>query len=305
MTSIRKVLVLGASGDQGLPLLKQLISDGFEPTAGLRRADALQGTTFAHLPVVAADIENEDSLAAAFAGHDALAMHLPFEFNRERAAGFGHRIGAAARRAGLRKIVFNTSCFVADHDLGLSAHDGRRDIERSIAESGADYVVIRPVVFMDNIIRVWSKPSIVSKSIWAYPAAETLKISWICIEDIVSFMSMALGRDDLKAEKILVGGPEPLVGAEVAERLSTAAGRAIRFQSMTPDEYAAKMSFLVTGSTEVRPHSIYDGMAQFYRWYNAQPVSPLVVDTSASLAMLPIRPTPLAEWAARQDWNTV
>ena len=302
MTNIRKVIVLGASGDQGLPLLDRLQREGFQPTAGVRRADALSDTPFASVPTVRADLDDEESLFEAFRGQDALAMHLPFEFDRERAAGFGRRIASAARRAGLGKIVFNTSCFVADHDLNLSAHDGRRDIERSIAECGVPYVVVRPVVFMDNIVRVWSKPSIVDKSIWAYPAAETLKISWISLEDVAAYMTLGLARDDLKAEKVLVGGPEALVGAEVAERLSAAAGRTIHFQSLTPDVYAAKMSLLVTGSSEVRPHSIYDGMAQFYRWYNAQPTSPLVVDIDAVMATLPIAPTPLASWAADQDW---
>ena len=305
MTAIRKVLVLGASGDQGFPLLDQLLADGYQPTAGVRRADALKDTRFASLPVVPADIEDEESLVEAFKGQDALAMHLPFEFDRARAAGFGRRIGAAAKRAGLGKIVFNTSCFVADHDLDLSAHDGRRDIEQSIHDSGVPYVIVRPVVFMDNIIRVWSKPSIVNSSVWAYPAGETLKISWICLEDVAAYMVCGLGRDDLTAEKVLVGGPEALVGAEVAERLSAAAGRTIRFQSLTPDDYAAKMSLLVTGSSEVAPHSIYDGMAQFYRWYNTQPTSPLVVDMAPALAKLPITPTAMAAWAARQDWTRV
>lgn len=305
MTALRKVLVLGASGDQGLPLLDKLLEAGFQPTAGVRRADALKETRFAALPVVPADLEDEESLFKAFQGQDALAMHLPFEFDRARAAGFGRRIAAAARRAGLGKIVFNTSCFVADHDLNLSAHDGRRDIERSIAESGVPYVIVRPVVFMDNIIRVWSKPSIVHKNVWAYPAGETLKISWICLEDVAAYMTQGLERDDLTAEKVLVGGPEALVGAEVAERLSAAAGRTIRFQSLTPADYAAKMSLLVTGSSEVLPHSIYGGMAQFYSWYNVQPVSPLVVDVAAALAKLPIAPTPMDQWAARQDWNRV
>ncbi|WP_309604508.1 NmrA family NAD(P)-binding protein [Phenylobacterium sp.] len=305
MTSIRKVLVLGASGDQGFPLLQRLLEDGFQPTAGVRRVDALKDTPFASVPVVQADIEDEESLFEAFKGQDALAMHLPFEFDRARAAGFGRRIASAAKRAGLGKIVFNTSCFVAEHDLNLSAHDGRRDIERSIADSGVPYVVVRPVVFMDNLIRVWSKPSIVHKDVWAYPAGETLKISWICLEDVAAYMTCGLARDDLTAEKVLVGGPEALVGAEVAERVSVAAGRTIRFQSLTPDDYAAKMSLLVTGSSEVLPHSIYDGMAQFYRWYNVQPTSPLVVDVAAALAKLPITPTPMDRWAARQDWNRV
>jgi uncharacterized protein YbjT (DUF2867 family) len=305
MTSIRKVLVLGASGDQGLPLLQELRDKGFQPTAGVRRPDALRDTPFASLPTRFADIEDEESLVEAFRGHDALAMHLPFEFDRERAAGFGRRIGSAAKRAGLGKIVFNTSCFVAEHDLDLSAHDGRRDIERSIAESGVPYVVIRPVVFMDNMIRIWSKPSIVQQGIWAYPAAETLKISWICLEDVAAYMTCALGRDELTAEAILVGGPEALVGAEVAKRLSAAAGRPIRFQSLSPEDCASKMSLLITGSPDVAPHSIYEGMAMFYRWYNAQPVSPLVVNTAATLKKLPITPTPLSEWAARQCWDKI
>jgi uncharacterized protein YbjT (DUF2867 family) len=305
MTTISKVLVLGATGDQGLPLLDSLLAAGFSPTAGARRADALQATRFTHVPVVHADIDDEESLVRAMDGQDALAMHLPFEFDRARAAGFGARIGAAARRSGLRKIVFNTSCFVADHDLGLSAHDGRRDIERAIEESGAAYVIVRPVVFMDNMIRIWSKPSIVNASVFAYPAGETLRISWICLEDVAAYMAAALGRDELTAEKILVGGPETLVGAQVAERLSAAAGRPIRFQSLTPDEFASKMSLLVTGSPDVEPHGMYDRMAQFYRWYNAQPVSPLAVDLAPALAKLPITPTDLATWARRQDWGRV
>lgn len=305
MTAINTVLVLGGSGDQGQPLLDSLVAAGFQPTVGVRRAGALRGARHGGLPEAHADLDDEESLARAFDGKDALAMHLPFEFDRGRAAGIGARIGSAARRAGLGKIVFNTSCYVADHDLGLSAHDGRRDIEQAIAASGAGYVIVRPAVFMDNMIRVWSKPSIVNSSIFAYPAAETLKISWICLEDVAAFMTAALGRDDLTADRVLVGGPEALTGSEVAERLSAAAGRTIRFESLTPDAYASKMSLLVTGSPDVEPHGMYDRMARFYRWYNAQPTSPLAVDLPSALAKLPITPTPLLAWARRQDWNRV
>jgi uncharacterized protein YbjT (DUF2867 family) len=305
MTAIRKVIVLGASGDQGHPLLERLIADGFEPTAGLRRADALAATPFAALPAVHADIDDEETLFEAFKGQDALALNLPFEFDRARAAGFGARIGRAARRAGLAKIVFNTSCFVADHDLDLSAHDGRRDIEAHMSASGAAFVSIRPMVFMDNIIRIWSKPAVVNNGVFAYPAKDSLKISWICLRDVAAYVSLALGRDDLVADRISVGGPEALTGSEVAERLSAAAGRPIRFKSLTPDAYASNMSLLVTGSADVAPHSIYEGMAKFYRWYNAQHTSPLIVDIPPLLARLPVTPTPLADWAVRQDWNRV
>jgi NAD(P)H dehydrogenase (quinone) len=131
------VLVLGASADQGVPLVRALLAAGHEVTAGARRADAMATTPFPDLPTVHADIGDSASLAAAFAGQDALAFHLPFEFDRARAAAYGRAIGTAAKAAGIRDIIFNTACFVANHDLGLSAHDGRRDIEAALEASGA------------------------------------------------------------------------------------------------------------------------------------------------------------------------
>jgi len=64
------------------------------------------------------------------------------------------------------------------------------------------------------------------------------------------------------------------------------------------------MSRLITGSEEVVPESIWDRMGQFYTWYNAQPSSPLSVDMTQVLAVLPIRPTMLEDWARRQDWSS-
>lgn len=302
---MKKIIVLGAPADQGIPLLAALKARGLEPTAGVRRPGAMAATVHPDVPEVSADLFDVPSLAAAFSGHDALAMHLPFEFDRERAAAMGRNIAEAASAAGLRKIVFNTSCFVADRDLGLSAHDGRRDIERAIHESGVPYVIIEPMVFMDNITRIWSRPAIVNSGVFAYPAAETLKISWVSLEDVATYMVSALLHEDLIADRIAVGGPEALVGAEVAERLSVAVGRPVRFQSLSPDEFAARMSELVTGSRDVQPASIYNGMAKFYRWYNDQPVSPVALDAVPAARLLGVTPTPFAEWAKQQDWSPV
>lgn len=298
-----KVLVLGAPADQGVPLVRALLAAGHAVTAGVRRADAMAGSPFPDLPTVHADLAEPASLAAAFAGQDALAFHLPFEFDRAWAAGYEQAIANAARAAGIGRIAFNTACFVADRDLNLSAHDGRRDIEAALLTSGATCRFVEPVVFMDNMIRVWSKPSIVQRGVFAYPAAPELRINWVCLDDVADAMVMALEQPDAHPLHIALGGPEALTGSEVAERLSAALGRPIRFQSLAPDEFAAGMSELVTGSRDVAPHSIYDGMAKFYRWYNEQPVSPLVVDPALSRAALGRVPTSLADWAARQDWS--
>ncbi len=301
--AIRNVILLGATADQGIPLVGRLGEAGYHVTAAMRRPEAIAASPFPDLPVVAADITDAASLARAFAGQDALALHLPFEFDRSVAAALGRNVARAARSAGLRKIVFNTSCFVADRDLDLSAHDGRRDIERALADTGIPCVFIEPVVFMDNLIRPWSKPSIVKRGVFAYPAAPELEISWICLDDVAAYMVAALGCDRADGRHVPVGGPEPLVGDQVAGLLGAAIGRPVRFESIAPDEFAARMSELVTGSRDVPPHSIYDGMAKFYRYYNEQPQSVLVVDPAEAEQLLGVTPTPMRRWLQRQDWS--
>lgn len=301
--AIDNVIVFGASADQGIPLVNALQRRGFKVCAGARRADAMAETPFPDLKVVPADITDSASLERAFAGQDALAMHLPFEFDRDKAAAFGKTIAAGASNSGLQKIVFNTSCFVADHDLDLTAHDGRRDIEQALADTGIPCVFIEPTVFMDNIIRVWSKPSIVNRGIFAYPADETLKISWIGLSDVAEYMASALETDRANGKHVPVGGPEALVGAEVADRLSAEVGRKIEFRSLDPDDFAANMSELVTGSRELLPGTPYAGMAKFYRFYNTQPQSPLMVDPRDTARLLDIVPLTMHDWLKQWDWT--
>ena len=301
--TIKKVCVLGAPADQGIPLVASLLEHGFEVTAGVRRDNAMADTPFPDLPTVHADITDADAMAQAFAGQDAAAFHLPFEFDREKAAHFGQQIAAGAKRAGLKKIVFNTACFVADHDLDLSAHDGRRDIERSLEETGIPCVFIEPTVFMDNQYRIWTRPLIMRDGIFAYPAREDLLINWVCLEDVGQAMTRALMTDAADGMHVPIGGPEALLGDQVAANLTEAIGRPVRFQSLAPEEFAARMSELVTGSREVQPLSIYDGMAKFYAFYNSQPTSPLVVDPQNARDLLGMEPTSHLDWAKSKDWT--
>ncbi len=301
--TIEKVCVLGAPADQGQPLVSELLDAGFEVTAGVRRENAMADTPFPDLPIVHADINDADAMALAFAGQDAAAFHLPFEFDRAKAAHFGRSIAQGAKRAGLKKIVFNTACYVADHDLDLSAHDGRRDIERALEDTGIPCVFIEPTVFMDNQYRLWTRPLIMRDGIFAYPAGPTLKINWVCLEDVAQAMRRALETGAADGQHVPLGGPEALTGDEVAANLTEAIGRPVRFQSLKPDEFAARMSELVTGSREVQPLSIYDGMAKFYAFYNSQAQSPLLVDPKNARDLLGMKHTSHLEWAKSKDWG--
>ncbi len=296
-------LIFGATGDQGHSLMRRLVGAGYRVRAATRDPAQFPRDDFPGVEPIAADFADQPSLDAAAAGCSGIVMHLPFTFDRDYARRMGRNIGIAARRAGVTKIVFHTSCVVMDEDLGILGHDARRDIEAELETSGVPYVFIRSAVFMDNMVRAWVKPGIVAQGVFAYPARPDLLVSWTAQDDIAAYMVAAFEHPGLTAHRLTVGGPEALTGAEVAARLSEAIGKPVVFRSLDPNAFAGAMSKLITGSVKFEPGSLFDRMADFYHWYNAQPVSPLAIDLRPVLALLPVRPTPLLVWAKAQDWS--
>jgi len=302
---MNNILVYGATGDQGLPLIDELLKNEYKVRAVSRNPDNFKAYKPSDVELVKADLFDIDSLKAVSKDIDGIAMNLPFVFDKKIAQQWGENITKAGAEAGIKKIIFNTSCYVAPTDNGLAAHDGRRAIEKAMEESGMDYVVIRSMVFMDNLTRFWSKPSITNNDTFAYPCSPNLKISWVCLNDVAKFMVASLSNNLVKADKIYVGGPEILLGDEVAERFSRALNREIKFKSIDPSNFAGAMSKLVTGSEEYEDVSIYGGMAAFYKWYNDQDPSPLAIDMEPAYKLLNVTPTYFEEWIKEHDWSKV
>ena len=302
---MNKILVYGATGDQGLPLIDELLKNGYKVRAASRNPNDFNAYNSGDVEAVKADLFDIESLRNISKDIDGIAMNLPFVFDKEIAKTWGENITRSGYDAGIKKIVFNTSCYVAPDDNGLAAHDGRRAIEKAMEESGMEYVVIRSMVFMDNLTRFWSKPSITNNNTFAYPCSPELKISWVCLEDVAKFMVASLSSSSMKADKIYVGGPEILLGKEVAERFSRALGREIIFKSLEPQNFAGAMSKLVTGSEVYEDQSIYGGMAAFYSWYNQQNPSPLAVDMNPLYKSLNLKPTYFEDWIKSHNWDKV
>ena len=116
---MERVLVIGATGDQGHPLLRRLIEEGYTPVAALRNPDALKGTEFDSVETVQADLMDQSSMINAAKSMSYIASHLPFTFELETAQIFGDNIAAAAKANQIKRVVFNTSCYVHDTDLDI------------------------------------------------------------------------------------------------------------------------------------------------------------------------------------------
>ncbi|KAI0400212.1 NmrA-like family protein [Xylaria palmicola] len=104
MEPIKKVAIFGAAGNFGAPITSALVDAGFAVTAVTRpgSASASASALPPGLPVIRADYADEDAVAAALAGQDAVVCVLG-----PGAVGAGRGLVDAAARAGVRRYIIN------------------------------------------------------------------------------------------------------------------------------------------------------------------------------------------------------
>src|SRR5690348_2808322 len=121
-----KILVLGATGGSGRAAMQQLLAEGHEVTALVRRASGL-GTSAARLRVIEGDAMKAGDVEGAVRGQDAVVVTLGIRENplRVRLLGPAHtplqirsagtrNVITAMRKHGVRRLVVQTSYGVGE-----------------------------------------------------------------------------------------------------------------------------------------------------------------------------------------------
>jgi uncharacterized protein YbjT (DUF2867 family) len=141
-----KVLVLGATGNVGRPLVKALLVKGETIKAASRAGKPVEG-----VEGIAFDYADTRTFAAAIDGVDRAYVLLASGYADSKGLLTPVIEAAAARKI---KVVFQSV-------LGVDADDSvpYRQVELALEKSGTPYVILRPNWFADNFHTFW-KPGI-------------------------------------------------------------------------------------------------------------------------------------------------
>lgn len=215
-----KILVLGATGNVGAPLVERLVALGETVKAASRNATPVPGAE-----AVRFDYADAGSLEAALEGVDRAYVMLPTGVldALERLAPILR--AAAERRV---KIVLQTV-------FGIQNDEGNpyRQAERLLETSGTRFVILRPNWFSDNFHRFWLAG--IHQGVIALPAGEGAS-SFIDTRDIAASAAAALTSDRFDGRAFNLTGPQALTYREAAAILSNVTGRPIAY---TPIDDAA------------------------------------------------------------------
>jgi uncharacterized protein YbjT (DUF2867 family) len=298
-----RISVFGATGDQGSAQVRALLRAGHEPVAVSRkpkpwRIDDRNVETFA------ADYSDLASLAIAVQGSDAVFLNLPstsFQVAEPLINAANAIAKAAAASPTTRSLIFNTSMPVPQQKRGFAAQDARHEMRRLVFASGIPSVSIEPVVFLDNLLKGWAWPSIEKENRIRYAHKETLDVSWICHDDLAALMISALERPQLAGRCFAVGGPETVRLPELTRKLARAWKRPLTYESQSVDDFCERMRQTFEGKSTLDVNKLIGELHRIYTWYNESPEHPFQIDMAPVLKELPVRLTPIEEWARRQQ----
>ncbi len=301
----QRIVVFGATGDQGRAQVEALARAGQHPVA-VNRSGRSAPVDGIGVEAVAADLSDAAAIEAAVQGADAIFLNLPstsFQAAEPLIAATAS-IAMAAEQAGVGVIVFNTSLPVPDDKRGFAAQDARHDMRAILFAGQVPAISIEPVVFLDNLLKGWAWPSIAQRGVLAYPHRAGLEVSWICHADLAQLMIAASRRPDFSGRHFAVGGAQTVRLEQLAAILSQAWGVELAVENQTIDAFVGNMGAVFEGRSSLDAQRMMAELKRIYEWYNHAPETPFKVDMTEVLKVLPVTLTPIADWARAQRLPT-
>ncbi|GHO77672.1 NAD(P)-dependent oxidoreductase [Ktedonobacter sp. SOSP1-85] len=279
------ILVTGANGLAGSAVIREFARVHAPVRALVRsrtKAQALEASPTVEL--VEGDMLRPETLANALSGIDrVLLISSPNQQMVETQCTFID----AAKKAGVRHMV-KLSGVTTSLDSPFLFSRMHAEIGRYLERSELAWTYLRPSQFMTEYLR--EVPTIVAERAFFLPF-EDAKLTPVDLEDIAKAAFALLTTPGHEGKTYMISGPEALSMTEVAEQISLAIGKTIRYVNISPEE--RKRAQLAAGIPAYVVDAL-DVQSRLRREGNGEEV----VHPETHIA-LSIRPTTFAEFAHR------
>jgi uncharacterized protein YbjT (DUF2867 family) len=230
------VLVTGATGTNGLEVVKQTLARGARVRAFVRDKTAAAAVLPPEVELFEGDFAQRTAARAAMRGVERVFLLAAVH---QHMGDFERAFIEEARDARIAHLVKFSA---------IGAHPGSKTFfgrvhgcaEVALVDSGLPYTILQPTFFMQNSL--WSADTI-KRDGAIYNATGTGAAGHVDAQDTASVAAAALteaiGRH--AGEIYLVTGPERLTFADIAERFSRVLGRSVRHVPVPDEAYKDTM----------------------------------------------------------------
>jgi uncharacterized protein YbjT (DUF2867 family) len=214
-----KVAIAGATGYIGGRLAPRLLAAGYSIRCLVRSPDKIGGRDWAQrspVEIRQTDLANAESIAGSLEGCRA-AFYLVHSMTSagakyaEQDRSFASKFGAAARKAGVERIVYLGG--LGETGPGLSEHlASRRDVEAALAANGVPVTVLRAAMIIGSgsasfeILRylVERLPVMITPK-WVITPCQP-----IGVDNVIGYLVGTLSKPEMAGKVFDIGGPDVL-----------------------------------------------------------------------------------------------
>lgn len=226
------VLVMGASGKTGRAVTAALVARGQPVRAavrsetGAKTAHAAGAREIAHV-----DLASGFGLAGAVAGCRAV-YHLAPNVHPDE-VGIATRVVAAARAAGVRRIVFHSVLHPDDHTM--PHHQRKAAAEEVVRRSGLAWTMLRPAAYHQNLTEAALQGRL------AVPYRLDAPFTNVDLRDVAEVAALVLRADATgqhEGQTYDLCGAETLTVTRMAHIAGSVLGREVTAERVEPAEWA-------------------------------------------------------------------
>ncbi len=220
--SNQTIVVIGATGNVGAPVVAALIEKGIAPRVVVRQQKPHPAWDAAGVTQIVADSNDVNSLAKAFEGASHVFSVLPLV---ENIVEMGEKTVTAAQKAGVQHLV-RSSAQGADVSAPIALGRWHGEIDQKVESSGLDFTLLQPASFFQNYLGY--ADTIKTQNAFYAPMGDG-KVSLIDTRDIAAVAVAALTQSGHAGKKYALTGGESLSNSEIAAIFSEVLGREISY----------------------------------------------------------------------------
>ena len=287
------ILIVGATGNLGGHVARQLLARGQQVRAMTRDPRRAAGLEAAGAHVVPGDLRDTASLRRATTGVQAVvsASHAILGAGKGSSARVdaeGQRsLIAAAKDAGVSHFVF-TSALGASSSHPVDFWRTKAGIEQELQQSGLPFTIVRPSAFMEvHAYDLIGKAVMTGKPTVLFGPGNNPR-NFVAAADVARLVGIALDDPRLIGQTVEIGGPENLTTRQVVatfERVSGKRARIIHFPLQAVRILARAMQ------------PMHEGVSRILKATVVGETTDQTFDPTTLVARFPLALTPLEDWA--------
>ncbi|WP_336810121.1 SDR family oxidoreductase [Bosea sp. MMO-172] len=286
----KPILVFLAGGVQGGAVLRAARARGFKVRALVRDRPCAAALQAPGVELALGDLGDAASLAAASTGIDHAVLQVPIGPAAAMTAQAESAL-AAFKAAGVKSFVLKLASASRPAPCEEPSFVANRMIEDTARAFGLPFAIVRPTMYLDNLLKPSALAEIMGEGVFAPPIPASQRIAWTSADDCADAALMLLERGAMGGDH-RIAGPESLTGDELVARVSAGLGRTIRYHGQPLDEFEREVDAAMGQGVGRRVASKF----RYFAAYPREAESILAQPFAPQPSLEDFRPTDVEAW---------